>query len=132
MFKRSLIIFAALLVLCAGVATVAGQKWEDLGSKEVKDRSEQDTWHIGSGKGQFRRLKITVQQRAVRFYKLEATFSNGQKQSFEIRNLIRAGGETRALDLEGNDRSINKVDIWYEAATVRRGRRSEVTLYGLK
>ncbi len=132
MFKRSLIIFAALFVLCAGVATAAGQKWEDLGSKEVKDRSEQDTWHIGSGKGQFRRLKITVQQRAVRFYKLEVTFSNGQKQSFEIRNLIRAGGETRALDLEGNDRSINKVDIWYEAATVRRGRRSEVTLYGLK
>ena len=132
MFRRSLIIVSVIFVFCAGASGVSAQKWEDLGSKEVKDRSEQDTWHLGAGKGQFRRLKISVQHRPVRFYKLEVTYTNGQKQSFEVRNLIRAGGETRALDLDGTDRFINKVDVWYEAATVRRGRRSQVTLHGLK
>lgn len=132
MLRRSAILTSILFVLFAGASTVSAQKWEDLGSKEVKDRSEQDTWHLGVGKGQFRRLKITVQYRPVKFYKLEVTYGNGQKQSFEIRNLIRAGGETRALDLDGTDRYIDKVDVWYEAATVRRGVRSQVTLYGLK
>jgi hypothetical protein len=132
MQRRSLIVISVLLVVLASTTAISAQNWEDLGSKEVKDRSEQDTWHLGAGKGQFRRLKITVQHRPVRFYKLEVTFTNGQKQAFEIRNLIRAGGETRALDLDGTDRFINKVDVWYEAATVRRGRRSQVTLFGVK
>lgn len=110
---------------------VSAQGWENLGTREVKDRSEQDTWHL-SNDGQFRKLKITVQYKPVRFYKLLVTYGNGEKQEFEIRNLIRAGGSTRVLDLDGKDRHIKKVDIWYEAATVKRGVRSQVTLYGLK
>ncbi len=132
MLKRFFVMSSLLFVLLTGAAVVSAQEWERLGAKEVKDRSEQDTWHLGAGKGQFRRLKITVQKRAVRFYKLEVTYTNGEKQSFEIRNLIPAGGETRALDLDGKDRYINKVDVWYEASTARRGVRSQVTLYGLK
>ena len=87
---------------------------------------------LGKIQTKFRKLKITVQQRAVRFYKLVVTYGNGAKEGFEIRNLIRAGGETRALDLNGKDRYIKRVDVWYEAYTARRGVRSQVTLYGLK
>ena len=131
MLRKLIILSSVLFILSAGAMAVSAQ-WEDLGSKEVKDRSEQDTWHLGAGKGQFRKLKITVQYRPVRFYKLVVTYGNGEKQEFSIRSLIRAGGETRSLDLDGKDRYINKVDVWYEAATVRRGVRSQVTLYGWK
>jgi len=130
MVKR-IVLFTFFALLFTAGATAVSAQWQDLGSKEVKDRSEQDTWHL-SGDGQFRRLKITVQYRPVRFYKLLVTYGNGEKQEFELRNLIRAGGSTRVLDLDGKDRHIKKVDIWYEAATVRRGARSQVTLYGLK
>jgi len=132
MLRKFIILSSMIFILSAAAMTATAQSWENLGSKEVKDRSEQDTWHLGAGKGQFRRLKISVQHRAVRFYKLLVTYGNGEKQEFEIRNLIRAGGETRALDLSGVDRYINKVDVWYEAFTPRRGARSQVTLYGLK
>ena len=132
MLKRTIILVAALFVFSVGASVVSAQKWENLGSKEVMDKSEQDTWHLGATKGEFRRIKITVQQRPVRFYKLQVTYVNGQKQEFEIRSLILAGGETRAIDLDGKDRFISKVDVWYEAATVRRGKRSQVTLFGLK
>lgn len=132
MLKKFIVLSSLLFVLGIGSSAVVAQDWVNLGSKEVKDRSEQDTWHLTAARGQFRRLKITVQHRPVRFYKLEVTYTNGQKQNFEIRNLIPAGGETRALDLDGKDRYISKVDVWYEAATLKRGRRSEVTLYGLK
>jgi len=132
MIKRLVLMTFAVFVLAAGATTVSAQKWENLGSKEVKDRSEQDTWHLGAGKGQFRRLKISVQHRAVRFYKLEVTYGDGEKDVIEVRSLIPAGGETRAMDLKGIDRYINKVDVWYEAHTARRGKRSQVTLFGLK
>ena len=129
--KRLFVTLSVLLVFTTGAAAVSAQKWENLGSKEVKDRSEQDTWRL-SGKGQYRRLKITVQHRAVNFHRLRVTYGNGEQDEIPISALIRAGGETRAIDLEGRDRHISKVDVWYDAHTARRGRRSQVTLYGLK
>jgi hypothetical protein len=130
MFKRIVLIAIAMFVL--GAVTASAQQWVDLGTKEVKDRSEQDTWHVGKGKGEFHRIKIAVGTKAVRFYRLRVTFENGGTQDIELRNVIQAGGESRAVDLTGNDRFIDKVDIWYEAYTAKRGKRSQVTLWGIR
>ena len=132
MLKKLFVISSVLFVLTIGASVASAQGWDNLGSKEVKDRSEQDTWHIGGGQGQFRKIKITVQKKAVRFYRLEVKFENGQTQNIELRNVIPAGGSTRVIDLIGTDRRIDKVDVWYEAQTYKRGVRSQVTLYGLK
>jgi hypothetical protein len=80
----------------------------------------------------WRQLKISVSKRQVRFYRVRVTFSNGEEQEVAVRALIPAGGQTRALDLKGSDRHINKVDIWYEAYTAGRGVRSVVTLWGMR
>lgn len=132
MLKKLFVISSVLFVFAIGASTFSAQGWINLGSKEVKDRSEQDTWHIGGGEGQFRKIKITVQRKAVRFYKLTVKFENGETQNIELRNVIPAGGSTRVIDLVGADRRIDKVDVWYEAQTPRRGVRSQVTLYGLR
>ena len=132
MVRQLAIILSVLFVFAAGAASASAQGWENLGEKEVKDRSEQDTWRIGNERGQWRKLKITVSRRQVRFYRVRVTFSNGQEQEVAVRALIKAGGETRALDLNGTDRHINKVDIWYEAYTAGKGVRSLVTLWGLR
>ena len=58
-------------------------------------------------------------------------FGNGGKQEVAMRNTIPAGGETRAIDLEGDDRVINRVEFWYDANTFR-GRRAQVRLLGLR
>jgi len=129
MLKKLIILSSVLFVLSAGAVTASAQ-WVDLGTREVKDRSEQDTWHVGKGDGEFRRLKIKVLDRAVRFYRMRITFENGTTQEVALANLIKAGGETRAIDLNGKHRFIDKVDIWYEASTVGHGVRSHVTLWG--
>ena len=132
MLRKLFIISSVLFTLIVSASIVSAQNWDNLGSKDVTDRSEQDTWHVGAGKGEFRKIKLTVQRKAVRFYKLTVKFENGQSQEIELRNVIPAGGSTRIIDLVGNDRRIDKVDVWYEAQTARRGVRSQVTLYGLK
>ena len=132
MVRRFTLMFVAMFLLGAGAMTASAQKWVDLGTKEVKDRSKQDTWHVGKGKGEFHRIKIAVGTKAVKFYRVKVTFGNGGTQDIELRNVIPAGGESRAVDLIGNDRYIDKVDIWYEAYTARAGRRSQVTLWGIR
>ena len=132
MFKRLFVLSCLAFVLSVGSASVSAQKWVDLGTREVLDRGDHDTWHVGKGKGEFSKIKIFVGERPVRFYRLSVKFENGQTQEIELRAVIGAGGESRAIDLTGNDRFIDKVDVWYEANTPRRGRRSHVTLWGLR
>ena len=120
--------FAFLLLVCAG--TVSAQ-WEDLGSKEVTDRAESDVFHL-STEGQFRALRFRVTRAPVRFYRMEVTYANGEKDNIEIRSLIRAGGNSRVIDLRGRDRFLRSVKFWYEAASVGRGRKASVTLFGRK
>lgn len=131
MLKKLVIFSSIFVILSAGAITVSAQ-WVDLGTREVKDRSEQDTWHVGKGQGEFRRLKLRVLDRAVRFYRVRVTFENGQSQEIQVKKLIAAGGETRAWDLSGGHRFIDKVDIWYEASTAGQGVRSHVTLWGIR
>lgn len=131
MFKRIMLTAFAALIVVTGASAVSAQ-WVDLGTREVLDRADKDTWDVGKGKGEFRKIKLAVRDRQVRFYKVQVTYENGRSENFEIRNLINAGGQTRAIDLTGKDRFIDKVEVWYEASTVRRGRRSHVTLWGFK
>lgn len=132
MLRKLVIISSVLFALTLGTSIVSAQNWENLGSRTVNDRADHDTWNVGAGKGEFRKIKLTVQRRAVRFIKLTVKFENGQTQDIELQNTIPAGGSTRVIDLVGTDRRIDKVDVWYEAQTVRRGARSQVTLHGMK
>ena len=121
-------VFAFLMFVCAG--NVSAQ-WEDLGSKEVTDRAESDVFHL-STEGQFRSLRFRVTRAPVRFYRIEVTYGNGEKDTVELRALIRAGGSSRVIDLRGRDRFLRSVKFWYEAASLGRGRRATVTLFGRK
>jgi hypothetical protein len=132
MLKKFSVFTLLIFALGIGAATASAQEWVKLGDREVKDRSEQDTWHVGKGEGEFHRIKIKVHDRAVRFYRLLVTFENGTTQEVPLRNVIPAGGESRAIDLTGNERYIDKVDVWYEAQTYKNGRRSHVTLWGIR
>lgn len=132
MFRKLLIMSSVLFAFTIGASAISAQNWENLGSRDVKDQVDHDTWNVGAGKGEFRKIKLTVQRRAVRFIKLKVKFENGQTQDIELRNNIPAGGTTRVIDLVGPDRRIDKVEVWYEAQTVRRGARAQVTLHGMK
>ncbi|HRI05050.1 MAG TPA: hypothetical protein PLL77_15040 [Pyrinomonadaceae bacterium] len=132
MLKKLFIISSVLFALTISASAVSAQNWVNLGSRTVNDQADHDTWNVGAGRGEFRKIKLTVQHRAVRFIKLKVKFENGQTQDIELRDNIPAGGSTRIIDLVGTDRRIDKVDVWYEAQTVRRGARSQVTLHGMK
>ena len=103
--------------------------WTLLGQRTVSDRADHDLIAVTASRGTFRQIKLTVQRASVDFRKVVVHYGNGADQNVDLRNTIPAGGESRAIDLEGSDRVIRSVEFWYDANT-RRGRRAVVRLFG--
>ena len=47
-----------------------------------------------------------------------------------MRDTIRAGGASRAIDIDGRDRVVRSIEFWYDANTVGRGGRATVRVLG--
>lgn len=129
--KAALLVSTALVVACVPARAAGLADWDLLGTRQVADRVDHDQIDVGANRGQYRRIKLTVQRAGVDFHRVVVHFRNGSDQRIDLRNTIPAGGETRAIDLEGNERVIRQVEFWYDANT-QRGRRAQVRLLGMR
>jgi len=132
--QRRRMILAVLAVIVGAACAVRAQpnrgNWVLLGQRNVTDRADHDTVMVTGAKGNFTAVKFEVQRRAVDFHRVVIHFANGDDQKVEMRNVIRAGGESRAIDIEGRDRVIRSIDFWYDAQTLGRGQRATVRVLG--
>lgn len=133
MFKRSLLVVA---ILAAGFLALAesanAQGGVFLGSRDVKDRSDRDSIAVGADRGTFDRLQFRVGGHAVDFKRVVVHYENGNEEELDLRDTIRAGGQSRWINLRGNDRRIKRIEFWYDAATWKRGVRSRVSAFGAR
>jgi hypothetical protein len=104
-------------------------RWEKLGERKVNFAADRDEIAVGARDGAFDALKIKVRKGAINLHKMVVHFGNGETKEVELRNDIRAGGESRLIDLPGNNRVITKVVFWYDTKN-RANRRAEVELWG--
>jgi len=125
-----LVLIAASLGGVTRVLEAQARDWVLLGERAVTDRLDHDLIPVTVARGDFKAIKITVRRAAVDFHRVVVHFANGGDQEVELRATIRAGGESRAIDLRAGDRVIRSVEFWYDARTIR-GRRAVVLLYGL-
>lgn len=120
---------AAVLVGTVALLGAATQgRWELLGERTVTDRLDHDRIAVTSARGDFRAIKLTVRRAPVDFHRVVVHYASGGDQEIEVRSRIPAGGETRVIDLRGDERVIRSVELWYDAATLR-GRRAVVRLW---
>jgi len=120
---------AAVLVGTVALLGAAAQgRWELLGERTVTDRLDHDRIAVTSARGDFRTIKLTVRRAPVDFHRVVVHYARGGDQEIEVRGRIPAGGETRVIDLRGDERVIRSVEFWYDAATLR-GRRGVVRLW---
>lgn len=61
---------------------------------------------------------------------LKVVYGNGVPDDIPVRSEIRDGGQTRALDLKGRDRAIDRVEMVYRAQPNFKGS-AKVCVYGL-
>lgn len=123
-------IFIPMVVLCLALLTtpVFATQWQYLGERTVNHRAEKDTIRVGAKDGTFRRIKLQVKKSPIHLMDLKIHFANGDVQDVAIRNLIKAGGETRTIDLNGKQRVITKVTLRYRSLNAKKGK-SKVRLF---
>ncbi len=88
--------------------------WKVMGDAEIKKKSGSATIEVGSAEGLAKRIKFEVRGTDVEFKKVTVTYENGDPEEVDIRDTVRRGGKTRAIDLKGGNRVIKKVLIAFK------------------
>ena len=82
--KLGIVLFAAMIG-CAPSRARGLADWDLLGTRQVNDRVDHDVIAVTSTRGDFRRIKITVQRASVDFHRVVVHFGNGGDQRIEMR-----------------------------------------------
>src|SRR5438552_9149171 len=99
------ILFSALFgAIIAGTCIAADAQL--LGTRDVSSRVDHDRITVTASRGDFRRIKFKVAKHPIEFYRVVVHFGNGSSQRLALRQQIPAGGESRWVDLQGNNRVI--------------------------
>ena len=103
-------------------------RWERLGDSRVDGRQDHDTIRVNAG-GRFRAIRFFVQGGDIEVQRVVVHFENGADTEVEVRDRIRNGSTTRAIDLPGDERRIRSVEVWYGRGDWERSR-PQLVLYG--
>ncbi len=93
--------------------------WTLVGTREARDRVEQDTIVLAGGRS-FDHVRICVYRNPVHFRDLDIIFRNGGHQDVAIAARINPGDCSRAIDLDGGQRDIERITMRYEETSARR------------
>lgn len=118
-------------VLAFGVASLArADHWVYLGSAHVDGNVDHDNIHVGRSDGRFKAIQLRVDGGAVDFDRIVVHFDDGTQEDLAVRDRVRSGGKTHKLDLPGEHRVIDSVELWY--GKEKWDRRPKVSLYGAR
>lgn len=121
-FTTAAVALAALTVAGPADAQRRPERgWELLGTKKVGFINDRDVVSVGRQEGRFRAIKLRVRGNAIHMNDLKVIYANGEPDDLPVRSQIRAGGETRAIDLRGRDRAIREVQMVYRSRPSFRG-----------
>jgi hypothetical protein len=120
--------FVLVLAFCTSV--YAGEHWTYLGDSHVDGSVDHDSIKIGRSDGDFRAIQLRVSDGAIDFEHVVVRYGNGTHEEIPIRTHIPDGGHTRVIDLPGERRVIESVDLWYSKGNW--SRRPKVSLYGAR
>jgi hypothetical protein len=129
-FVRTLLL-AGLSLMPLSVSAQPG-KWEYLGEANIDGGADHDRINVGASKGQFRRIEILVENSAVNFDRILVHYGNGTSYPAQIAAQIRAGGRTREIDLPGDRRTIESVEVWYRRGNWGNARKPKIRLMGIR
>lgn len=122
--KNLILALAATATLALPTAAEAQRGgWRIIGFKTVGSGSDRDTIRV-RGRERFRQVQLCSLNRPIRMIDFDVVFANGGRQDVQVRNRIAPGSCTRAIDLKGERRDIERIDLTY--GRLERGVRTPV------
>jgi len=127
MKKLLVLVFSIAMAVCFTPAAHA-ENWVYLGQAHVDGQHDHDNIEVGHAAGRYRFLQVRVNNAPIEFDRIVVHYGNGQAETLQVRDVIRNGGHSRAIALEG-DRVVQSLELWYGKAHPF-SRRPEVSLFG--
>lgn len=109
--KIRLVLSLVVGCMAFGVATPSFA-WEQIGYQQADGKRDRDEVTV-SGNDRHKQIRICVENSPVRILDLNVRFANGGKQDVRVRNRFAPGSCSRAIDLQGKRRNINKIVVLY-------------------
>lgn len=103
--------------------------WDRIATRNVSFRADHDAV-VAIGQGQFRALRIDVEDATIEMYEIKVTFADGSVFSPQTRVLFRADSRSRVIDLPGASRTIRRIDFRYRSVDRRPVGTATVQVYG--
>ncbi len=106
-------------------------RWELLGSRKVGFVVDRDTIRVGIEKGKYKQIVLVVQKADIHLDNITVVFGNGERQMIRVDDNLREGERTRTLDLAGEARFIDRIEMVYRSRPSFKGQ-AIVEVYGEK
>ncbi len=88
--------------------------------------ADHDSNEVGRQQGKFKRLKLLVRGNGIDLNRITVMFADGEVERIKFNERIRAGGESRPIDLRTEwreGRSIREVELRYRSRPGKRASR---------
>jgi hypothetical protein len=81
-------------------------------------RTEVDTIPVGRNEGLFKRVRVTVKDRALVFDELRIVYGNNEEEVIPVKTTVAANSTYGPIDLKGGNRVIKEIKARYRSAVV--------------
>src|SRR5262249_62252357 len=95
-------LFAVAMLLCVAAPMANAEEWVSLGNARVDSQHDPDNISVGDAAGRYRFLQIRVVNAPIQFDRIVVHYGNGDSETLHVRDVIPAGGKSRAIKLQGD------------------------------
>lgn len=76
---------------------------------------DKDVIPVGSNEGGFRRIRVTVKDRAITLNELRVIYASGQEDVIPVKAKVEAGSTYGPIDLKGGSRAVKEIQARYRS-----------------
>ena len=105
--------------------------WHKIGEVKADFKMENQSIAV-LGKDKFKSILLKVTDAPINIENITVVFENGETQDVNVKSELKAGAETRQIDLKGGSPEIKQVKFSYKTLPNQKDDKAHVELYGLK
>jgi hypothetical protein len=105
--------------------------WHELGCERAGFIDERDVIKVGRQEGRFRALRLVSQGNKIDVREMTVVYANGQNERLPMQREVNDGERSRPVDLQGERRSIQQVELVYHSKPSLKGQ-ARVCVEGLE
>jgi len=105
--------------------------WHKIGEVKADFKMENQSISV-MGKDKFKSILLKVTDAPINIEGIQVFYESGDMEEFDVKNELKAGAETKKLDMKGGSQEIKKVTFTYKTLPNQQDEKAHVELYGLK